>query len=188
MASPRSCSHGNESISSIGCRRPSASGRSSCGPWVTIRGHPTSAMSSSRSSSCSSSSACLQLTEALLAERPVRRPRGLVEGAPGGVDARCMSAVDASATAPMTCSVAGLTTSNVPASPSTSLPSISSRDSCCGVGRSAMSVSSEVCAWCRHAGARMGDGDPGIGAGQASPKRSTVWALTPSGSSWRATR
>src|SRR2546430_9292348 len=38
--------------------------------------------------------------------------------------ARCMSALDASATSPMTSSVAGLVFVNVPASPSTSMPSI----------------------------------------------------------------
>src|SRR5215217_7024343 len=38
--------------------------------------------------------------------------------------ARCMSALDASATSPSTSSLAGLMLVNVPASPSTSLPSI----------------------------------------------------------------
>ena len=51
--SPRSVSHGKVSMSLAGYLRPSSSGASSCGPWVTARGAPTSRMSSSRSSSCS---------------------------------------------------------------------------------------------------------------------------------------
>src|SRR5262245_48940782 len=48
--------------------------------------------------------------------------------------ARCMSAAVASATSPMTSSVAGFTTGNVPASPPTSLPSTSIRGSCATSG------------------------------------------------------
>ncbi len=57
IASPSDVSHGYSSISLAGYLSASASGASSCGPWVIARGHPTSRMSSSRSSSCSDSNA-----------------------------------------------------------------------------------------------------------------------------------
>src|SRR6185369_4513200 len=54
--------------------------------------------------------------------------------------ARCMSAFDASATSPSRSSVAGLMLANVPASPSTSLPSINMRGSKRSVDVSAMDL------------------------------------------------
>ena len=103
-----------------------------------MRGQPASRMSSSRSSSRSASSAAWscsrqRLRNARLVDQSVsskaRRAASI---------ARCMSAFDASATSPSTSSVAGLMLVNVPASPSTSLPSISILDSKRTLGVSAM--------------------------------------------------
>ena len=123
-ASPRSVSHAYSSISLTGNLSASSNGASSCGPKVIARGVPTSRMSSSRSSSFSFSNASCscsrhRLRNSLSVDQSVsskaRRAASM---------ARCMSAFDASATSPSTSSVAGLMLVNVPASPSTSLPSI----------------------------------------------------------------
>ena len=67
----------------------------------------------------------LQLQQAALAERVIGRPQSVSSNARRAASmARCISAFDASATSPMTSSVAGLMLVKVPASPSTSLPSI----------------------------------------------------------------
>ena len=84
--SPRSVSHGKSSISLAGYLSPSSSGASSCGPWVTARGHPTSRMSSSRSSSCSAFDRVVQLQQTPLAQFVIGRPVRLVERAPRRVD------------------------------------------------------------------------------------------------------
>src|SRR5438477_429243 len=91
-----------------------------------MRGHPTSRISSSRSSSRSASKASCscsrqRLRKARLVDQSVsskaRRAASM---------ARCISASDPSATCPSTSSVAGLTFSNVlPESAATSLPSMS---------------------------------------------------------------
>ena len=125
-ASGSTVSHSKLSISLAGQDSASASGASSCGPFVVMRGQPTSRMSCSRSSSCSACSASWscsrqRLRKAWLVDQSVsskaRREPSM---------ARCISAVEASATWPMTSSVAGFTLSKVlPESASTSLPSIS---------------------------------------------------------------
>ena len=53
MASGSSVTHSNSSMSFAGYESASASGASSCGPFVVMRGQPTSRMSCSRNSSCS---------------------------------------------------------------------------------------------------------------------------------------
>ncbi len=125
-SSPRSRSHWYSSMSLAGWVSPPARGASSCGPWVTMRGQPTSRMSSSRSCSCSASSACWscsrqRLRKAWLVDQSVssnaRRAASM---------ALSMSPLSASATSPSTSSVAGLTLANVlPDAASTSLPSMS---------------------------------------------------------------
>ena len=129
MASPSSTSQGYVSMRSAGYVSASVNGRSSCGPWVTIRGHPTSRMSSSRKASFSPSSALcncrrhcwrnVRLVDQSVSSKALR----------AASMARCMSADEASVTSPSTSSVAGLVFANRPAWPSTSLPSISIRDS-----------------------------------------------------------
>ncbi len=126
MASGSTVSHSKASISLAGQAKASEIGASSCGPFVVMRGHPTSRMSCSRSSSCSACSASCscwrqRLRKAWLVDQSVsskaRRAASM---------ARCISAFEASATRPMTSSVAGFTFSKVrPESASTSLPSSS---------------------------------------------------------------
>ncbi len=128
VASGSTVSHSNSSISLAGQANASEIGASSCGPFVVMRGQPTSRISSSRSSSCSAWSASCScsrhcLRKAWLVDQSVsskaRRAASM---------ARCISAVEPSATTPMTSSVAGLTFSKVrPESASTSFPSRSIR-------------------------------------------------------------
>jgi len=67
-ASGSSVSHSNSSISFVGYRSACSSGVSSCGPYVSMRGQPTSTISSSRSCARSASNASWSCFEAARAE------------------------------------------------------------------------------------------------------------------------
>ena len=116
----------------------------------------------------------LELLEAALAERAVRstsRSRRR-RGARRRWRAACPPSTR-SRRRPSTSSVAGLTFANVPASPSTSLPSIS--------------IFGSKRTWACQPSARSPDTGRAQ-RGSSSPKRATRWEWTPSGSSLRATR
>ncbi len=99
--------------------------------WVVMRGHPTSRISSSRSSSRSDSSAsCSWERQRARSSRSVDQLVSSKARRAASM-ARPISALDASATWPRTSSVAGLTLSNVrPESEPMSSPSTSILDSC----------------------------------------------------------
>ena len=149
----------------------SASGASSCGPCVSMRGQPASRISSSRSASFSASSAVWSCSRQRLRSARFVDQSLSSKARRAASMARCMSAFDASATSPRTSSVAGLRLANVPASPSTSLPSISILGSKRSLGLSDMVARSR---WMEARGVLIGS---------SSPKRATRWELTPSGSS-----
>ena len=129
-ATGRSVRHGNSSISLAGYPSAPSRGMSSWLACVVMRGHPTSRMSSSRRSSRSFSSATCSW-----ARHSLRRSRLVDQSVTSNARraasmARCISALDASATRPRTSSVAGLTLSNVsPDSAPMSSPSTSIRSS-----------------------------------------------------------
>ena len=128
--SGRSRSQANSSIILAGQLSASSSGQSSCAAKVIMRGVPTSAISSSRYSSRSDSSAACSCSRQRLRRARLVDQSDSSKACRDEAMARFMSSGEASATSPSTSSVAGLMFSNrLPEAASTSSPSMSMRTS-----------------------------------------------------------
>ena len=167
--SGRWVSHSKRSIMPAAQGTAWASGSDIWGPPSTsMRGAPTSWISSSRSSSATASSPDWSCS------RQRRRKAWFVDQSVSSkarraaAMARCISAAEPSATSPRTSSVAGLTFSNLaPESASTSSPSMSILVSGSMVGRSATVVSRRSAAWA-PLGGRLVRRSPGQASGRGT--------------------